>query len=377
MKIENMSRIAFNLAFIDSGPLTGPGYYAVQLLENILHDFKAHNSKFELIAYVQASAVHHFSTDAQSFIRKIPSLNGRVSRVLYEQFALPIVCIRERIDLLFSPAFVSPVWGAKRLVATICDMYYRVVPEVTEPFQRKYWNVMIPVTGYVCDRIITISENSKIDIEAYIPSARGKTVSIPLASRFEVPDAGNEPKALARRPVVLMVANLTPNKNCAVVVEAVSMLRKKGRDVSFVHAGKDHLGLLQKSIEVNDARSFVSSLGKVSDEELAQLYKTSLAVVVPSLYEGFGMPAVEAQAMGAPLICSDRGALPEAAGSGAIYFDPEEPAMLAQKIEEVMDLSIEDRGKMVAAGYDSVRRFSWAKTARETMDVFDMVLAKT
>ena len=89
------------------------------------------------------------------------------------------------------------------------------------------------------------------------------------------------------------------------------------------------------------------------------------------------MPAVEAQAMGTPLICSDRGALPEAAGSGAIYFDPEEPAILARKIEEVMNLSLEDRGKMVAAGYDSVRRFSWAKTARKTMDVFDMVLAKT
>jgi glycosyltransferase involved in cell wall biosynthesis len=89
------------------------------------------------------------------------------------------------------------------------------------------------------------------------------------------------------------------------------------------------------------------------------------------------MPAVEAQAMGAPLICSDRGALPEAAGSGALYFDPAQPAMLAQKIEEVMDLSLEDRGIMVAAGYESVRRFSWAKTASETMKVFDMVLAKS
>lgn len=371
-----MPRIAFNLAFIDPSPLTGPGYYAAQLFEHILRYSKATGGKYELIAYVQASAVHHFSPDAQAFIREIPNLNGRITRVLYEQFALPVVCIREKIDLLFSPAFVSPVWGAKRLVATICDMYYRVVPEVTEPFQRKYWNVMIPITGYMCDHIITISENSKKDIETYIPSARGKTVSIPLASRFEVPDAGSEPRATEHRPVILMVANLTPNKNCAVVVEAISMLRKKGRDVSFVHAGKDHLGLLQKCIEGNDAGSFVTSLGKVSDEELAQLYRTSLAVVVPSLYEGFGMPAVEAQAMGAPLICSDRGALPEAAGSGALYFDPVKPAMLAQKIEEVMDLSLEDRDKMVASGYDSVRRFSWAKTARETMKVFDMVLAQ-
>lgn len=372
-----MPRIAFNLAFIDSSPLTGPGYYAVQLFEHIVQNTTATHGEHELVAYVQASAAHHFSSDAQRFIRKIPNLNGRVSRVLFEQLVLPIISIRHGIDLLFSPAFVSPIWGAKRLVATVCDMYYRVVPEATEPFQRKYWNVMIPVTGYICDHIITISENSQKDIETYIPAARGKTVSIPLASRFEVPTVGDEPKVSEHRPVVLMVANLTPNKNCAVVVEAVSMLRKKGRDVAFVHAGKDHLGLLQKSIEDNEAGSFSSSLGKVSDEELAGLYRTSLAVVVPSLYEGFGMPAVEAQAMGAPLICSDRGALPEAAGDGALYFDPENPAMLAQKIEEVMDLSPADRGKMVAAGYASVRRFSWNKTARETMKVFDMVLAKT
>lgn len=367
-----MARIAFNLAFIEAGPLTGPGYYAVQVFESIITS----PGNYEIVAYVQKDAVRHFSPHAQSRIIELPNLSGRVWRVFYEHLVLPVRTHFARSDILFSPAFVSPLWGGKKLVATICDMYYRVIPEMTEPFQRKYWNVMIPVTGYCCNQIITISENSKLDIETYIPSARGKTVSIPLASRFEVPDAGREPSALAHNPAILMVANLTPNKNCAVVVEAISMLRQKGRVVSFVHAGKDHLGLLQKSIEENDAGSFVSSLGKVSDEELAQLYRTSLAVVVPSLYEGFGMPAVEAQAMGAPLICSDRGALPEAAGSGAIYFDPEDPAILAQRIEEVLDLSLEDRGKMVAAGYESVRRFSWAKTARETMKVFDAVLAK-
>lgn len=368
-----MARVAFNLAFIEAGPLTGPGYYAVQVFENMINSPANH----EIVAYVQKDAEKHFSSHAQSKLIELPNLKGRVGRVFYEHIVLPVRSKFTRTDILFSPAFVSPLWGARKLVATICDMYYRVIPEMTEPFQRKYWNVMIPITGYMCDHIITISENSKKDIETYIPSARGKTVSIPLASRFEVPDAGKVPEALAHRPVILMVANLTPNKNCAVVVEAVSLLRKKGRDVSFVHAGKDHLGLLQKSIKENDAGSFVTSLGKVSDEELAQLYRTSLAVVVPSLYEGFGMPAVEAQAMGAPLICSDRGALPEAAGSGALFFDPAQPAMLAQKIEEVMDLSVEDRGNMVAAGYDSVRRFSWAKTASETMKVFDMVLAKT
>ncbi len=367
-----MVRIAFNLAFVDDGPLTGPGYYAVQLFENILH-LEQRSSAHDIVAYVQRSAMVHFSSPARQHIVPLPNLAGRIARVAYEHLILPFSTAFSGTDILFSPAFVSPVWGGRRLVATICDMYYQVIPEMTEPFQRKYWSIMIPVTAHLCDRIITISGNSKKDIEAYIPAARGKTVSIPLASRFAVPDAAAQPKN--HRPVVLMVANLTPNKNCAVVVQAIAQLRRKGLDVSFVHAGKDHVGLLKQSVAENNAESFVSSLGKVSDEELAELYQSCLTVIVPSLYEGFGMPAVEAQAMGAPLICSDRAALPEAAGDGALYFDPEDAVALADRIETVLGLSDTGRRTMVEAGYDNVRQFSWAKTARDTMAVFDELLA--
>lgn len=368
-----MPRVAFNLAFIDGGPLTGPGYYAVQLFEQVVAAEKLNGSKYDVFAYVQAAAVSHLSDHAQKSIRLLPSLRGRINRVLYEHLALPFVTRMHRVDLLFSPAFVSPIWGAKRMVATICDMYYQVVPEATEPFQRKYWTVMIPITGYLCDRIITISGNSKKDIEAYIPSARGKTISIPLASRFPVPAGVTKSKPY--RPTVLMIANLTPNKNCQIVVKAVAQLRRKGRDIAFVHAGKDHLGLLSQSVKDNHADAFVSSVGKVSDDDLIQLYQTSLAVIVPSLYEGFGMPAVEAQAMGAPLICSDRSALPEAAGEGAIYFDPEDVDALAAQIEKVIDMPETARLAMIEAGYQNARSLSWEKTARETMAVFEELLS--
>jgi glycosyltransferase involved in cell wall biosynthesis len=367
-----MVRIAFNLAFIDNGPLTGPGYYAVQLFENLLK-LERTSSAFDIVAYVQKEAMIHFSTGAKQHIVPLPDLAGRLVRVSYEHVILPFRTVFSGTDILFSPAFVSPMWGGRMLVATICDMYYRVIPEMTEPFQRKYWNIMIPISAYLCDRIITISGNSKKDIETYIPAARGKTVSIPLASRFPVSDVAERSKS--PRPVVLMVANLTPNKNCLVVVQAIALLRKKGVDVSFLHAGKDHVGLLRKSVTDYDAGGFVSSLGKVSDEDLVELYKSCLAVIVPSLYEGFGMPAVEAQAMGAPLICSNRAALPEAAGDGALYFDPEDPVALADKIERVLALSQAGRQKMIEAGYESARRLSWEKTARDTMAVFEELLA--
>lgn len=368
-----MPRIAFNLAFIDSGPLTGPGYYAVQLFEHVVADEKLNGSKYNVFAYVQAASLSHFSDQAQKSIRLLPALRGRSNRVFYEHLILPFKSRMHRVDLMFSPAFVSPIWGAKQLVATICDMYYRVLPEVTEPFQRKYWSLMIPVTAYLCDRIITISANSKNDIETFIPAARGKTISIPLASRFPIPSG--LPEMRPYQPVVLMVANLTPNKNCQIVVKAVARLRRNGREISFIHAGKDHLGLLRQSIIDNNADAFVSSAGKVSDDDLVQLYQTSLAVIVSSLYEGFGMPAVEAQAMGAPLICSDRSALPEAAGEGALYFDPDDVVALAGQIETVLDMSEVDRLAMIETGYQNARSLSWEKTARETMAVFQELLS--
>lgn len=368
-----MGRIAFNLAFIDAGPLTGPGYYAVQLFEYILR-MPQDGSKYKIVAYVQKDAFAHFSPTAQLNVIPIPNFSGRLTRVFYEHIILPFITASAATDILFSPAFVSPIWGGKSLVATICDMYYRVIPEMTEPFQRKFWKIMIPVTGYRCDRIITISANSKSDIETYIPAARGKTVSIPLASRFPINDHANHSKN--SQPFVLMVANLTPNKNCAVVVQAMALLRQKGLDISFVHAGKDHVGLLEQSVAEFGAQSFVTSRGKVCDEELVELYQSCLAVVVPSLYEGFGMPAVEAQAMGAPLICSDRAALPEAAGQGALYFNPDDANALADRIEATLALSAKGRQNIIEAGFANVRQFSWEKTAHDTMSVFEELLTQ-
>ena len=368
-----MKTVAFNLTFIKPGPLSGPGYYAVQLFEYAIRQ-PAGDRPLRLVAYIQPSALNHLSDHARTFARCSPELGGQVSRVLFEQLVLPFVARKERIDLLFSPGFVSPLWGAKHLVVTVCDMYYRTIPELISYLQVKYWSVMIPLTSRVCSRIITISDHSKSDIERFLPAARGKTVSIPLASRFNA--APSEDDAQDSVPAfVLMVANLTGNKNPGVVVEALATLNQGGRSLRFVHAGSDPHGILKDSIIRHNASSFVTMLGKISDEHLAHLYRTCLAVVTPSYYEGFGMPAVEAQAMGAPLISSDRAALPEAGGAAALYFDPSRPDELADRIATVMDLSAEERSELVQRSLESAARFSWERTARETIAVFADVIS--
>lgn len=325
---------------------------------------------FDVIGYAQTAAMGHFSPLAATHVRQLQNLRGRILRVLFEQTLLPVYVKRDRASILFSPAFVSPLWGAPHLVVGICDMYYKVIPELIDQRQRRYWQLMIPLSARLCERIITISEASKRDIERYLSTAAGKTYACPLASRFtpsdDEPPAGRSPECI---PFVLMVANLTANKNVAVVVEAVARLRCEGEIIEFVHIGSDHLGLLANSVRAIGATDFIHALGKVSDDELLSRYRSCLCTVVPSLYEGFGMPVLEAQACGSAMICSDRAAVPEAAGDGAIFFDPEDPDALAVAVKAYLhDDTLRDA--MQARARSNVRNFTWRKTAEQTLDVF-------
>jgi glycosyltransferase involved in cell wall biosynthesis len=374
MKRPVPKRIAVNLLYVDEGHLTGPGYYAVQLLEHMT-DLLPLEGPLSLCAYVRPSARHHFSTEAQPYLRDISFTGGRFKRVMMEQVTLPFRAKRDRISLLFSPTFVSPMWGAKHLAVTVIDMYYRVTPEFTERFQRRYWAVMIPLSVRVCDIVLAISDSVASDIRQYLPAARHKTVAVPLASRLSAPSGGQSlsPAQVGDAPFILMVANVTPNKNPQVVAKAIAELSARGRRVRLIHAGQDNLGLLARSIENHGMEGSFTSLGKVSDEKLMELYRGCLASVVPSFYEGFGMPAVEAQSQGAPLLCSNRGSLPEAGGDAALYFDPDDCGALVAHIEDLID-NPDMRNDVIARGYDSAARFSWHRTARETIAALSNVL---
>jgi glycosyltransferase involved in cell wall biosynthesis len=366
-------KIALNLLYVEPGHLTGPGYYAVQLLEHMVDMLPATGPK-SLLAYIRPSARHHFSEKVQPYLREISFEGGRVKRVLTEQLVLPFHSRRDGVTILFSPTFVSPMWGAKHLAVTVVDMYYRVTPELLDPFQRRYWSVMIPLSVRVCDLVLAISDSVAEDIVHYLPAARSKLLAIPLASRLPVPEqAAPALPPSDEVPFILMVANMTRNKNPEVVVRALSELRSRGRAIRMVHAGKDHLGLLAQAVEQHDAGDLVQSVGKISDDELIALYRGCLAAAVPSFYEGFGMPAVEAQSQGAPLLSSNRGSLPEAGGDAALYFDPEDHLTLAGHIEKLLDQP-DFRTEVIARGYRSAARFSWEGTARKTLDALEKLL---
>lgn len=360
--------VGFNHLFIDNNTLTGPGYYAVEVLEGILRLPAEARRDIDFKIFAQKGTRHHYSPAAQSLIVDVPAQSGRVGRVIWEQFRLPRLSRATGIDLLFSPGFVSPAFGAPILATTIHDMYYRVLPEAVERFQRKYWRMMIPLSSRVCNLILTVSESSGRDIEHYLPAARGKVVVTPLASRF-APVGRNHGTSPFETPYILMIASLTPNKNVTRVVEALALLRAEGRNIEFVHIGNDLRGELATATARFGMENQVRHLGKVDDATLMARATHALGVVVPSLYEGFGLPALEAQALGAPLICSDRSALPEVAGDAAMLVDPEDAAAIAHAISRLMD-EPELAGSLRERGFVNVQRFSWDRTAELTLNAF-------
>lgn len=367
-----MKIIGFNHLFIERGSLTGPGYYAVQLFENLLTLDPNERRFFKFLVFAQEGTQHHYSADAQAHLVVVPSRNSRFSRVAWEQLWLPLWSIREKVDLLFSPGFVSPVYGAPILAAMIHDMYYRAVPAFVERYQRLYWQAMMPITSRVSKIIVTNSNSSKRDIERFLPPARGKVVVTPLASRFE-PLELPEDEYLSSEPYVLVIANLTPNKNISCVLKALAILRGNGRKINLVHIGVDLRGELARASAENNLSDQVISLGKVDDSTLKASARSCLCIIVASFYEGFGMPAIEAQALGVPLICSNRSALPEVAGDAALMFDPADEDALAACIIRVAD-EPGLRMKMRSEGFENARRFSWQHTAQLTLSAFSRQL---
>ena len=231
------------------------------------------------------------------------------------------------------------------------------------------------MTARVFDALIAVSNNTRRDTERIIPAARGKVFAIPLASRFQPPDTPLPRPPEAETPFLLLVANVTANKNPSIVIAALATLVAAGRTMRLVHVGNDEFGYLAAAASANGVDAHVVQLGKVSDARLASLYAHAAATVVVSLYEGFGLPVLEAQTFGSPLVCANRASLPEVAGKGAIMVDPTDSAAIADAVARIVDdpgfaAVLRERGIANAAS------FSWDRTAAETLALFQRIVAE-
>jgi glycosyltransferase involved in cell wall biosynthesis len=299
-------------------------------------------------------------------------------RLLWSLWHAPRDLRRRPVDLFHGvTGFELPPRGPWALVTTVHDLIPLRLPAVVPARHR--WAVRCLLGGALrrADRVIAVSEVTRQEILARYRLPAGRVVVIPEAAgpEFRPPSAAALAAARERyglaRPYVLSVGLLEPKKNLAALLDAVARLRRDGSwgatELLVVGApgwGPDPAARAH-ALGLEGAVRF---LGGVPDGDLPALYGGARAFAFPSLWEGFGLPVLEAMASGAPVVASTRGALPELTAGAALLVEPR-----AEPLADALGQMLADGGlreRLRAAGLARAAAFSWARTARETLDVY-------
>lgn len=361
--------IGVNLLYVRPGYLGGTVRYARELLKHW-----GQLDRFRLVIYAQRGAFR-LEESALSYVlmRDFRVIGGLAGRVLFEHALLPFVAQRDGVDLLFSPGFVSPLWGRFRKVVTIHDLYYRLFPRYVRRWQRRYWQLFVPLSLRRVNAAIAVSDATRTDICTAYPWAAPRVKRIHSGADALVQSG---PSSAEVSPFCLVVGNVTPNKNIQTVLAAFADLRKSGLECRLIVVGADRFGLFAKALNDLPGNLEVELLEHVDDSTLAVLYARATCLIQGSRYEGFGLPVLEAMNAGCPVIASDIPALREVGGDAAVYFRPESAADLANTIRRLFE-NEDFRSQMIKQGYDNSLRFRWRESARQTAELFDGILRET
>jgi glycosyltransferase involved in cell wall biosynthesis len=306
----------------------------------------------------------------------------RLEWVRGEQQLLPRLAARARVDLLHSLGSTAPGWGKFRRVVSIHDVIYRIYPEAHFGLKAKGMAVLVPLAARRSHRVIAPSQTTRNDLISLlgVPPAKIDVVlegvGVPLATGPSEQELRAR-LALGDRTVVLTTSAMRPHKNLGRLLDALSLLPEERRPVLVLPGySTEHESELRAHAAGVGVSQNVRFVGWVSPEELEGLYGVASCFVFPSLYEGFGLPVLEAMVRGLPVACSDRGALPEVVGDAALIFDAESPRSIADAIEELLqDEALAAR--LRRAGLERARRLTWTATAHATLRSYESALGSS
>jgi glycosyltransferase involved in cell wall biosynthesis len=287
------------------------------------------------------------------------------SQVFRMAFGLPRLLRRLRpalghFNYVIPPAYRGPA------VVTVHDLSFERDPGLMGPRDRFFFRTMVPRSARRADRVLAVSERTKHDlIERYGVGEERIAVTPNAVDPVFHPNGG----APERAPYALFVGGIQPRKDPLAAVEALALL---DGELNLVVVGAEKRGgaEFRSAVQRLGLEERIELTGHVERDELATLYRGAACLVFPSRYEGFGLPVLEAMASGTPVVAASAGAVPEVAGDAAILVEPGDPAAIAAGIER----ALAERTRLVAAGLERARRFSWAETARRTLAVYRELL---
>lgn len=353
----------------------GIGEYAFQLLTQLSEMTSIHT---EFVIYLKNPPRDDMPKETKQWRYRIVK-----PQKLWTQIGLPIDLYTHfpRPHVFFTPSHYAPRFSPIPTVISIMDLSYIYFPHLfhkKDLYQLENWT---KYSAKNAKKILTISEASKRDImRIYRIPSEHITVTYPGLKRAHSIDADMD--ILAKKyhlssKYILFVGTLQPRKNIEKLIESFALVSEKHPDLKLVIVGKQ--GWLYEDIlaapKKHGIEAKVSFIPFVPDEDLAYFYKQAICYVLPSLYEGFGLPVLEAMSYDCPVITSNVSSLPEAGGDAALYVDPKDTQDIASKMLTL----VEDgalRQELITKGKEQIKKFSWEKTARETLAVLESLAQK-
>jgi glycosyltransferase involved in cell wall biosynthesis len=353
--------IFINARFL-SQPLTGVQRYAIEFvkaLDNLIETGQIDKTKYSFVLLGPKNIKSELNLKHIP-IKKIGILTGH----LWEQLELPFY---SKNRLLLCLCNTGAMFKRNQIVV-IHDAQVFALPQNYSFAFRFWYKLLFPILGRIVKKVITVSSFSRSELINYC-KFNPKKIQVIYEGKEHIlsttPDKSIFNKnVIGDKPYILAVSTMSKNKNFNTIVQAIENIKTNDFDMLIV-GGKNSQVFGQTQIPLPD---FVKHLGYVSDGELRVLYEHASCFVYPSLYEGFGLPPLEAMACGCPVIVSNAASLPEVCGDAAIYCDPYSVEDIANKIEQLLtDKNLQQQMRL--KGIERAKQFSWEKTAQQTITI--------
>lgn len=310
-------------------------------------------------------------------------LSDNKQNKLWEHLILPGIINRGKYGLFHSPDHILPLLPIKcKKMITVHDLAFIRLPKAFSLKKRAYKNLMAKYSIIRSDMIIADSNNTKNDIMDIFKIKENKVRVVYLAAGAKYVPVNDKNKILEikqkykiDRPYILFVGTLEPRKNILNVINSFSLAADKYKiEHDLILAGKR--GWLYEPIYglIKDSKykERIRILDNISADELPAIYSEADLFVYPSLYEGFGLPPLEAMACGVPVITSNNSSLPEVVGDAAIKIDPKDIEQIAYETARVLN-SNEIRDSLSKKGLERAKLFSWEKCAKDTIKIYEEI----
>jgi glycosyltransferase involved in cell wall biosynthesis len=375
--VQSKPRVALNAHLLNlrgNYRSAGINWYIYHLLKNL-----ETTPEFQYTVFLSDARAREHFRQLHLVHSRLPT-HSPIVRIFWEQFIQPAALRASHADLLHALAFAGPKRISIPWIVTIYDLSFMKFPESFNAATRIYLAYAVRDSLRRADRVIAISESTKRDLVAHFgvkpnkvrvvycgvdPAFAPSRDSMDIRTKYSLPDK-----------FILFLGTIEPRKNIVRLIRAYARAKREAKlmhRLVLVGARGRKYAEMDRAAQEERVENDVMFIGYAPQEEIAAWYRAADLFVYPSLYEGFGLPPLEAMAYGTPVVTSNASSLPEVVGDAALLVAPDDERALADAIvRAVSDRAL--REEMIARGIAQAKRFSWTRAARETVDLYREVL---